>query len=113
MKKIFLIGALVLSSANAANWTLIRRVAQVAGCAASMVDARTTLRAGLVETNPLLGSGKPQAGRIISLKLGMCAGQIVASELHRSARKDKIGAVSGIGQAGMYGALALHNSELK
>lgn len=110
--KMLLLATTVPSLAYSANWTLIRRIGQVASCAASMADARTTLRPGLVETNPLLGAGKPQPARILSLKLGMCAVQFVA-ERHKSRAKDKLGAVSGFAQAGIYTGLALHNEQLK
>ena len=55
--------AIAALNASAANWTLIRRIGQFAGCAASMVDARSILQAGVAETNPILGSGPASALR--------------------------------------------------
>jgi hypothetical protein len=119
--KLTIAGASMLAfaalNASAANWTLIRRIGQFAGCAASMVDARSTLQAGLAETNPILGSGKPNAGRIYGIKIGTCAGSILWSEyLHHKypigSITEKIGAASAFGQAAFYTGAAIHNEEL-
>ena len=106
---------LFATSAHAADWTTIRRVAQIGACAASLVDASTTLRAGLLETNPILGSGHPNAGRLIGLKLGGCALQIGYAEYaHRHGRSsEKLHAISAAGLAGVFSALAIHNRGLK
>lgn len=111
MKRLLILGLLAVT-AHAADWTKIRRIAQVAGCAASMVDAGTTLRPGIIETNPLLGRGTPNAGRIIGIKLGMCAGQIAFSEWRHArhgARDERTAALFGFGQAALYGAVSVHN----
>ena len=120
-RTILLVSGLALAGANAhaASWTLIRRISQIASCAASMADAATTRRSGLIETNALLGDGAPQPGRIAALKLGVCAGQIAIAEIlharnrgNRGSIGEKIGTAGALGQAGYFGALALRNSAL-
>lgn len=118
MKLAILAGILLLPSANAADWTKIRRISQIAGCAASMLDARSTLRPGLNETNPILGRGTPNGGRIIGLKLGICAGSFIASEWsHRQAPaemgREQVGAYIGMASAGLYGGLAARNFRIE
>lgn len=111
MKRLLIL-ALLTTTAHAADWTKIRRISQIAGCAASMLDAATTLRAGIAETNPILGRGAPQAGRIIGIKIGMCAGQIAYSEWRHArygARGERTATVMGFGQAAFYGAVSVHN----
>lgn len=123
MKRIVFIALIASSFAHAADWTKLRRVAQVAGCAASMLDAGTTLRAGIAETNPLLGAGHPSAGKIIGFKVGVCATGLIMSEYRHArlnreiagfghdqdVRGEKIGFVSGLGQAAWFGYAAGHN----
>lgn len=119
MRRIMIAIALLLpASAHAADWTKLRRISQLAGCATSMLDARSTLRPGLNETNPILGRGNPNAGRIIGLKLGICAGTIIASEWsHRQApeamQREKAGAYIGMASAGLYSGLAVRNFRLQ
>lgn len=119
MKRIiFSIVLLLPGSAHAADWTKLRRISQIAGCAASMLDARSTIRPGLNETNPILGRGNPNAERIIGLKLGICVGTIIASEWsHRQApqamQREKAGAYIGLASAGLYGGLAVRNFRIE
>lgn len=120
MKRSIIIGALAMATLNtshAADWTMLRRIAQGAGCAASMMDARTTLRPGVAETNPILGSGRPNAGRIIGFKIGVCAGQIALSEYQHhhhpeNARNERWQMYGGSAQAAVYGTLAFRNSRI-
>jgi hypothetical protein len=126
MKNAILI-ALLATSAHAADWTTLRRIGQAAGCAASMVDAKTTFRAGLIETNPLYGVGRPQVGRIVGIKLGFCGAQVAYSEYrhfryrheaigpHHDAdvTREKIGFVGALGQAGYFAYLAGRNSAIQ
>jgi len=94
----------------------MRRISETASCAASMADARTTLEPGLVEMNPALGAGRPGAGRIIGMKIGLCARQIAYSEWLRrrthSTTTEKINTVGAIGQAIVYSVLAAHNAQI-
>lgn len=117
MKRTAFLIALLATSAPAADWTKLRRIAQASACAASMVDAGTTLRPGLIETNAVLGAGSPKAGRIIGLKIGLCAGQIAYAEYihHRrpNVAAEQIGTLGGFGAAGFFSILAWHNAGLR
>lgn len=120
MKKTILVLVASVSMAQAANWTVIRRIAQVGACAASMADAATTLDRPLRETNPLLANanGTPNAGLIIGVKVGLCAGSIAIAELRKShsrgdSHSEKISAVSGFVAAGVFAGVAVHNAGLK
>ncbi len=133
MKKILLF-ALLTTAAHAADWTAVRRIAQVAGCAASLLDAGSTLRPGVAETNPLLGRGRPNAGIIIGVKTGLCAAQIGMAEWRhrryessisgfapaaagirtaREIRDERTAAIIGFGQAAAFGGLAVHNMGIR
>ena len=110
MRRILLLACLTVATADAANWRVIRRIAQAGACAASMIDARTTLRPGLLETNPILGQG----GQVVGVKVGLCAAQIVAAELYlrRHPQHERAVAVASFAAAGMYGAIAVKNMGL-
>lgn len=122
MKRIAII-FLLATSAHAADWTKLRRGGQALGCALSFSDAFTTLRPGIVETNPLLGRGKPQAGRILATKGAICGLQIAYSEyrhhryanevfgpLHtKDAQREKMGFYMGGMQVALFGYATAHN----
>lgn len=128
MKRHFIFCFLTLFavSGSAADWTLIRRIGQAAGCAVSMLDARSTLRSGLVEQNPSLGAGTPQSGRLIGIKVGVCAAEVVYAEwrhhtrswqqigpVHNTdVRDEKITGIASFGAAAAYGAVAAHNEAI-
>lgn len=112
------IALLSAGNAHAADWTKWRRVAQVASCAASMIDAGTTV--GKPELNPLIGSSaKPVSNaRVFSLKIGLCAAPFILSEWnHRkypgSTSSDKISFGFGLAGAGLYSGLAVRNAGIK
>ena len=114
LTKVILIAALA-ANLHAANWTLIRRLTQVAACAASAADAKTTLRGGLREENSLLSNanGTPNAARIISLKAGICVGQVVVAEaMRRKPGMDILMMGVAVPQAGAFGFAAWHNAKL-
>ncbi len=91
-----------------------------------MLDASSTLRPGLVETNPAIGTGTPQSGRLIGIKVGVCAAEIAYSEWkhHKSSwqqigpvhnsdvRSEKITGLSTFGAAAAYSFFALHNQAI-
>lgn len=68
--------------------TWIRRATLVAGCAASLLfDTLTTQRvaaAGGIEGNRLLSNaqGRPQWGRIVGVKAGLCGVSAILQETH-------------------------------
>lgn len=99
--------------APAADWTRLRHYAQLAGCAASGLDAFSTIRPGLQETNPVLGGNSVQ---IIGIKAGVCALQVGLAEWqhHRYPAANRVGAdkvatFAGFGTAAAYSAFAWHN----
>ena len=102
---------LLCGSLHAADWSLLRRAAQVAACAATAADAATTLRPGLRETNPLLGQG----ASVIGIKLGVCAGQIAFAEWRsrRHPEIEKPATFAAFGEAGVFTVLAIRNSRIK
>jgi hypothetical protein len=111
MKKTVLLACLATlfaADAHARNWRNVRRIAQVAACAASMVDARTTLRHGLRETNPALGQG----ASVVGIKIGLCIVPIVLAELPRNRnRHDGIMAAGAAATAAAYSAIAARNTK--
>ena len=95
--KLFCFGLLLATCSQAADlvehpatskrvW--IRRITLASACAASLgFDAVTTHRAvsaGAVESNGLLADsqGRPQWGRVIGIKAGMCAASAFLQERH-------------------------------
>lgn len=105
---------------NAANWGLIRRLAQSGACVASATDIYTTTRAGLVETNPVLGVGAPNVARLYGLKLGVCGATFIVSELvarHHPGTAhvttEKMETLGAVGQMGYFGGFAVHNALIK
>jgi hypothetical protein len=74
--------------ASSSKRVWIRRATLVAGCAASLLfDTMSTQRvaaAGGIETNGLLANpqGRPQWGRIISVKAGVCGASAILQETH-------------------------------
>src|SRR5947208_310752 len=113
MKHLICIALISVTHCLATDWTLVRRLTQAAGCAASMIDAKTTLdasRYGAIETNPILGGGRPGAGRIVGIKLGLCAGQIVWTEwslrkargTEKERRLEMTAAAANLGAVGVY-----------
>ena len=99
--------ALFASDAHARNWRNVRRITQVAACAASMVDAHTTLQRGLRETNPVLGQG----ASVVGIKVGLCIVPIVLAELPRNRnRHDGIMAAGATATVAAYSAIAIRNA---
>ncbi len=115
MKKTIAIALLGATLAYPADWTKRRRLAQIAACAASGLDAATSLRAGVREENTLLGAGQPSAGRMIGLKAVQCAGVIALSEwTHRRGHDhEKAAALESVAVSGMFTAIAIHNYRQK
>jgi hypothetical protein len=128
MKRLFITFLLagMTSPAPAADWTMIRRIGQAAGCAVSMIDARTSLRSGLAEENPSLGSGRPQSGRMIGIKAGVCAAEVAYAEwrhhkrswqqigpVHNiDVRDERVTGIASFTAAAAYGAVAAHNASI-
>ena len=118
VRALLILAIFPVALAQAANWTSLRRIAQISSCAASMVDAASTLRPGLRELNPLLGSGQPNAGRIIGIKVGICLAPIIVAEwqLHRhgyNQQAERINFGFATGTAGLYSGLAVHNYRIR
>jgi hypothetical protein len=111
MRRVLLLACLTVALADAVNWRVIRRIAQAGACADSMIDARTTLRPGQRESNPILGQG----GQVVGVKIGMCVGQIVAAELYlrRHPQHEQAVTTASFGTAAMYSAIAARNARLK
>lgn len=70
----------------------LRRVTLIASCAASFWDLQTTrtaVRYGALEGNGFLADqyGRPRWGRMISLKVGLCAATAAAQEFHLLSRR--------------------------
>jgi hypothetical protein len=107
--------------ANAANWTSVRRVTQVTGCAVSLLgDGLSTaavLRAKGSETNPILGGGANNLAIIYGVKAAICGGTIVLSEYlhhrHKGYLDDRSaeigGTAGGLIQTGVFTVLTIHN----
>jgi hypothetical protein len=112
-----LLTAVLAFSASAANWTVIRRTAQVGACVASAMDGFSTaaaVQAGAGEANPLLRSqsGGVNYGRLITLKSLTCVVPIVVSETMRRRhpeRMEYMGALGSTALAGFYSWAAVHN----
>lgn len=99
---------------SAADWTKIRRISQVAACAASMIDAGSSLHPGIAETNRILGAGQPSGLRIVGIKVGTCAGQFIFAEWrthkHPDMRSTELpGAIVAWEQTGLFSILAARN----
>lgn len=118
MKRSTLLGQAVLmvlmpthSELYAADWHLLRRVAQVGACAASIGDAASISHPGIREANPILGQGSS----VVGIKLGVCVGQVALSEWMSRRRPDwdRTTAVVSFGEAGLYTGLAIRNSRIK
>src|SRR5437879_10710583 len=91
--KILCLALLLAGSLPAAERTTpkrvwIRRATLAASCAASLVfdtmSTRRVVSAGGVESNPLFAdaSGRPQWGRVIGFKAGMCGVSTIMQETH-------------------------------
>jgi hypothetical protein len=112
MKRLLLITLLALPVHAAPQW--LKRAAATGACAASMLDLASTVssvnRSGH-ETNPLLaGPNGPRYGRIVGLKIGLCAAQVIAAEISRNPAMDW--AMIGVAAAeiGAFGFAAHHNT---
>jgi len=98
--KILLIGLMLALSSPGAEMVLekphphpskrlwIRRATLIGGCAASLVfdtlSTRRATNAGAVESNGLFANpqGSPQWGRMIGIKVGLCAAAAIMEETH-------------------------------
>jgi hypothetical protein len=122
--KYFCIGLMLAMSSQAADlverphtpkrvW--IRRITLVAACAASVgfdtMSTRRAVSAGAVETNPLLAdpNGKPQWGRMIGIKAGVCGASAFLQERHSSARSDWAWTAGNAATAAAYTWTGFHN----
>ena len=125
--KLFCIGLLLAMSGQAADlvehphtpkrvW--IRRITLAAGCAASLgfdtISTHRAISAGAIETNGLLSDsqGRPQWGRIIGIKAGMCAGSAFMQERHsswQSPRSDWTFTAVNLGVMAAYTWTGFHN----
>jgi hypothetical protein len=108
---------------TSAKRTWVRRATLAAGCAASLLfDTMTTQRvvtAGGVESNGLLADpqGRPQWGRIISLKVGICGASAILQETHvfgawKSPNADWTWTALNAGTASVYTWAGVHNLKL-
>ena len=113
MKKILIAAAIcVLPAMSAPVW--VRRATLAAACAASATDAVTTWQGkqrGMREANPLFRSsdGSPAMGRVIGLKVGLCA--VSAWRQERTTHSNAF-LISNILQAILFGGAAWHNETL-
>ena len=101
----------------------VRRVTLIAGGAASLgfdtVTTRRATAAGAVESNALFADsqGRPQWGRIIGIKAGLCGGSAVFEETHvfhawKSPSADWTWTTINAGTAGFYTWTGWHNLQL-
>lgn len=94
------------------KWT--RRTVAAAACAASAVDGYTSATridgTSFVETNPMLrnGNGSVNVGRMVSLKIGICAAPFVVGELGNESMKSSA-LVGASGSLGVFTWINAHN----
>lgn len=94
-------------AAGPAKW--VRRLTAVGACAASMADLATT-RSALAqgrgrEGNPLMQS----QARLAGFKVGLCGGSLILQEF---TKHDKAATAVNVGQIGLFGWTAHHNSRV-
>jgi hypothetical protein len=112
---------LLAASASAANWTNIRRITQVTGCAVSLLaDGPSTvavLRASGIENNPILGGSANSPALIYGIKAAICGSSIALSEYIHHRRKGHLedrpaeiaGAAGGLIQTGVFTGMTIYN----
>jgi len=123
--KLFAIGLLLATLSSAApKQVWIRRLTLSAACAASLgFDTLTTHRAvsaGAIEANGLLADsqGRPNWGRVIGIKAGVCAASAFLQERTKAPHSDwtftgvNLGVTAGYTWAGIHN-LRLTNDLLK
>ena len=104
---------LAIPTTAAPKW--LRRTTLIAACAASATDTVTTWqgkRAGYREVNPLFrgSNGTPSMGRVIGVKVGLCA--VSAWRQERDARYSTAFTWGNIATAGTFAGIAWRNRVL-
>ncbi|MGH9593999.1 MAG: hypothetical protein ACRD5L_12975 [Bryobacteraceae bacterium] len=102
---------------ESAKHKLIRRLVGAAACGLSAMDGVQSAQhigtAGIVEGNPALSNqGQLRTGRMIGLKIGMCAAPLAIGEFGAARRNkalEELGLWTGIGSAGVSAAVIAHN----
>jgi hypothetical protein len=109
-----LIPILIASTLHASPWRKLYRASIAAVAAASIADVSTSLGPGKGESNPLLASSNGRFGvRGIEIKSAIVAGSLIGGWIVTRRHSPKPAAISNFGMAGVYGAIALHNSRLR
>lgn len=117
MKRLLLTVSLLVclngaAQAETKRGTWLRRLTLAASCASSFWDLQTTRSAigyGAQEANPLFSNGRGDArwGRMVGVKVGMCAGMAVGQELLDRNRRS---ATADYAWSGVNVALAIRNA---
>jgi len=95
------------------RWTKVYRVSVAAVAAASIADTATSLGAGKGESNPLLATNGRFGARGIEIKSAIVAASVLTGWLVTRHHSRAIPAIANCGMAGVYGAIALHNSKVR
>ncbi len=93
------------------------------GCAASMIfdtlSTRAAANAGAIETNGLFANaqGRPEYGRMISIKAGLCGATAIMQETHlfhasRDPKTDWVWTGVNAATAAAYTGIGIHNYKL-
>jgi hypothetical protein len=116
MRKFAVMVVLLITTLHAeSRWhKWARRTIAAAACAASAVDGYTSANRidgyTLVEANPMLrnGNGSVNVGRMVSLKIGMCAAPFLVGELGNESMKSSA-LVGASGSLGVFTWINAHN----
>ena len=116
-KRIALLAIMILDAAHAESpwhkWA--RRAVTAAACAASAVDGYQSATridgSQFVEANPMLRSsnGSVNIGRMVSLKLGMCAAPVIMGEFTHNDWMKRDAFVGAAASVGAFSWIDLHN----
>jgi len=116
-KRVVLLAIMILAAAHAESpwhkWA--RRAVTAAACAASAVDGYQSATridgSQFVEANPMMrnSNGSVNIGRMVSLKLGMCAAPAIMGEFSHSDSMKSSAFIGGAGSFGAFSWIDLHN----
>ena len=116
-KRVALLAIMILAAAHAESpwhkWG--RRAVTMAACAASAVDGYQSATridgSQFVEANPMLrnANGSVNIGRMVTLKLGMCAAPVIMGEFSRNDWMKRDAFIGAAGSLGAFSWIDLHN----
>ena len=112
--RLFLALLIACTLSAESRWAKVYRASVAAVAAGSVADIATSLGAGKGESNPLLASSNGRFGaRGIEIKSAIVAASVLTGWLATRHHSRAIPAIANCGMAGVYGAIALHNSKVR